>query len=107
MQKQRDFQAQLVFSKNGGWAPKVEKCEFPREKRDRYGFTPLKRPGFLLKPSQTMRIHAETTRIQSRIAHKAPTAARESSQTRCLLDAGNGSRNNDSKFSLPPTPVRR
>jgi hypothetical protein len=38
MQKQRDFQAKMVFSKNGGLAPKVEKCEFPREKRDRYGF---------------------------------------------------------------------
>ena len=42
MQKQRDFQAEMDFSKKGGWAPGVEKCEFPREKRDRYGFTPLK-----------------------------------------------------------------
>jgi hypothetical protein len=35
-------------------APKVEKCGFPRENSTRYGFTPLKRPGFSLKRSQTM-----------------------------------------------------
>jgi hypothetical protein len=54
MQKQRDFQAEMVFSKNGGLAPAVEKCEFPREKCDRYGFSPLKRPGFLLKQREMM-----------------------------------------------------
>jgi hypothetical protein len=32
VQKQRDFQAAMVFSKNGGLAPKDQKCEFPREK---------------------------------------------------------------------------
>jgi hypothetical protein len=32
VQKQRDFRAKMVFSKNGGWAPKDEKCDFPREK---------------------------------------------------------------------------
>jgi hypothetical protein len=71
MQKQRVFQAEMLLAKNGGLAPTVEKRDFPREKRDRYGFTPLKPPGFLLKRSQTMRIHAETTRIQSQTAHKA------------------------------------
>jgi hypothetical protein len=34
MQKQRDFQAEMVFSQNGGLAPVVEKCKFPREKCD-------------------------------------------------------------------------
>jgi hypothetical protein len=38
MQKQRDFQAEVGFSKKGGLAPAVEKCDFPREKRDRYDF---------------------------------------------------------------------
>jgi hypothetical protein len=31
-QKQRDFQGDIGISKNGGVAPVVEKCEFPREK---------------------------------------------------------------------------
>ena len=74
MRKQRNLQARMLLSKNGGLAPAVEKCEFPREKRDRYGFTPLKRPGFLLKQSQTMRSHAENTRIRSETTHK-PTIA--------------------------------
>ena len=76
MQKQRVFQAGTVFSQGGGWAPAAEKCVFPREKRDRYGFHPLKRPGFSLKKGQTMRIHAGNTRVQSQTAHKAPKARR-------------------------------
>ena len=64
----------MVFSKNGGLAPEVEKCEFPREKCDRYGFDPLKRSGFLLNRSQTMRIHAENTRNRAETTHK-PTKA--------------------------------
>jgi hypothetical protein len=64
----------MLLPKNRGLAPKVEKCVFPREKCDRYGFTPRKRPEFLLKPSQTMRIHAENTRIQSQTAHKPSIA---------------------------------
>ena len=78
MQKQRVFQAGIVFSQSGGWAPAVEKCDFPREKATRYGFTPLKRPSKTLKSSQKMRIHAETTRIRSQTAHKSPTAAIDS-----------------------------
>jgi hypothetical protein len=54
MQKQRIFQAKMDFAQNRGLAPKVEKCGFPRENSTRYGFTPLKRPGFSLKRSQTM-----------------------------------------------------
>jgi hypothetical protein len=54
MQKQRVFQAEMLFPKNGGLAPEGEKCKFPREKCDRYGFTPRKRRAFLLKPSEKM-----------------------------------------------------
>jgi hypothetical protein len=68
------FQARILLPKNGGLASEVEKCVFPREKRDRYGFTPLKWPGFLLKTSQTMRIPAENTRIHAETTHK-PTIA--------------------------------
>jgi hypothetical protein len=32
VQNQRDFQAEVGFSKNGDMAPAAEKCEFPREK---------------------------------------------------------------------------
>ena len=32
----------MDFPKNGGVAPEVKKGGFSREKRDRYGFTPLK-----------------------------------------------------------------
>src|SRR5688572_26082327 len=71
MQKQRDFQAGMLLAKNGGLAPEVEKCVFPREKATRYGFHPLKRPGFLLKRSQSMRFHSENTRVQSQTTHKA------------------------------------
>jgi hypothetical protein len=70
VQKQRDFQAEMVFSQNGGLAPAVEKCEFPRENSTRYGFDPLKRCGFLLKRSQTMRIPAENTRVRAENNHK-------------------------------------
>jgi hypothetical protein len=38
VQKQRDFQAEMDFSENGGLAPAVEKSEFSREKCDHYGF---------------------------------------------------------------------
>ena len=54
MKKQRGFQGVGDFSIIGGLAPAARKCEFPREKCDRYGFTPLKRPGFLLKRREMM-----------------------------------------------------
>jgi hypothetical protein len=76
MQKQRDFQAEMVFSKKGGLAPAVEKCEFSREKRDRYGFDPLKRCGFLLKRSQTTPKSSETSRIRAESIHKPTKATR-------------------------------
>ena len=72
--KQRDFQARMDLSKNGGVTAEVKKREFPREKCDRYGFDPVKRCGFLLKRSQTMRIHAENTRIRSETTRKPPIA---------------------------------
>jgi hypothetical protein len=75
MQKQRIFQAGMLLSKNGGLAPRVEKCEFPREKRDRYGFTPLKRIGFLLNRSQSVRIIAEMTRKSPQTSRKPTIAA--------------------------------
>jgi hypothetical protein len=75
-QKQRDFQGEMPFSKNGGVAPKGQKCEFPREKCDRYGFHPLKRPGFLLKRSETMSKTSETTRIRAGTTHKPTKASR-------------------------------
>jgi hypothetical protein len=62
----------MLFSKNGGLAPVVEKCEFPRENSTRYGFHPRKRPGFSLKRSQTMSKTSETMRVQAETAHKAP-----------------------------------
>jgi hypothetical protein len=37
-QKRRDFQVGMLFPKNGGLAPQVEKCGFPRENAIRYGF---------------------------------------------------------------------
>ena len=61
--------------KNGGLAPAIEKCEFPREKRDRYGFDPLKRPGFLLKRSQSMLKRSETMRVEAQTGHKPTKAA--------------------------------
>jgi hypothetical protein len=72
--KQRDFQVEVRFLKNGGLAPTGEKCEFSREKRDRYGFDPLKRPGFFLKCSQTVRIDAETMRFDAGNNRKPTTA---------------------------------
>jgi hypothetical protein len=74
MQKQRDFQGEVGSSKNGGLALRVEKCEFPREKRDRYGFTPLKRPGFLLKRSEMRFKLSETMRQSAETTHKTPIA---------------------------------
>jgi hypothetical protein len=77
VQNQRDFQAQTVFSKNGGLAPAGEKCEFPREKCDRYGFHRLKRPAILLKRGETMSKTSETTWENSETAHNAPKASRK------------------------------
>ena len=69
-QKQRDFRAKMVFSKNGGLAPGVKKCEFPRENDGRYGFSPLKRPGFFLKRSQTTSKTSETMLKSAETTHK-------------------------------------
>jgi hypothetical protein len=79
MQKQRDFQAEMVFSQNGGLAPVIEKCGFSREKATHYGFHPLKRPGFLLKRSQTMPKTSETMRIRAETTHKPTIAERHAS----------------------------
>jgi hypothetical protein len=63
MQKQRVFQAQMLFPENGGLAPEGEKCRFSREKRDRYGFTPAKRPQSGAKRGPSMLKRSETMRI--------------------------------------------
>ena len=72
--KQRDFHVWMDFSKNGGVAPAIEKCVFPREKRDLFGFHPLKRCEFWFKPSQSMRKRPETMRVKARTDRK-PTKA--------------------------------
>jgi hypothetical protein len=61
--KTTDFPGRNALSKKGGLAAVVEKCEFPRENATRYGFDPRKRPGILLKRSETMPKHSETMRV--------------------------------------------
>jgi hypothetical protein len=77
MQKQRDFQGGMDFSKSGGLAPRGEKCVFPREKRDGYGQTPGKRPEKMLIQSQRMCKTLEMMPKNSETAHKEPIATRE------------------------------
>ena len=68
--KRRDFQGEVGFSKNRGVAPSVEKCDFPREKCDRYGPTPLKQRGFSLERSETMSKLSETPRKNAESARQ-------------------------------------
>ena len=70
--KTTGFPGESTVSKNGGMAPRGQKCVLPREKRDRYGFKPLKRPGFLLEQSQTMSKTSETPRKNAQTARKPP-----------------------------------
>src|SRR5688572_16721177 len=75
--KTTDFPGGDALAQKRGSGTSGRKMRFSREKHDRYGFTPLKRPGFLLKRSQTMGKTSGTPRIRSQTIHKATIASPE------------------------------